>query len=208
MWAIGISYLSVILSCCILAVQSSNAGATTGTTTIYVAPAKVFGSNVELGTIDAPFSSLEAARDFLRSGYGQNTRREILLRGGNYFLPKPFVLDERDAGTERFPIIYAAYPGESAQLSGGVLVPPSAISPASVPSGAANAFVADLFSLPGVNSSTLGRMGHPYISRKLEMFYGDQPMTLARDPNIGTDPLRTWKWAGRVRVRVRVEVRV
>merc|ERR1719174_2600245 len=21
-------------------------------------------------------------------------------------------------------------------------------------------------------------------------------MTLARDPNIGTDPLRTWKWAG------------
>ena len=173
-------------------IQSSNAR----TTTIYVAPPQKVDSNIELGTIDAPFTSLEAARDLLRSGHGNNTRREVFLRGGNYYLPRPFVLDERDAGTADFPIIYAAYPGESPHLSGGVLVPPSALMPTSVPSGASNAFVADLFSLKCINASTLGSMGHPYISRKLEMFYGGRPMTLARDPNIGTDPLRTWKWAG------------
>ena len=165
-------------------------------TTIYVTPTKSLTSNLELGTIDAPFTSLEAARDLLRSGYGQRTRREVLLRGGNYHLPRPFTLDERDAGTAEFPIIYAAYPGESPHLSGGVLVPPNLFVRTSVPSGATNAFVADLFSLKGVNTSSLGRMGHPYISQKLEVFYGGQPMTLARDPNVGTDSLRTWKWAG------------
>ena len=87
------------------------------------------------------------------------------------------------------------------QLSGGVLVPQNAICLASVPSGVANTFVADLFSRKGVNSSTLGHMGHSCISHKLEMFYGRQSSVNDADsrsqhPNIGTDPLRTWKRVG------------
>ena len=41
------------------------------------------------------------------------------MRDGKSFLPEPLVLDARDSGTEEFPVVYAAYPGEQPVLSGG-----------------------------------------------------------------------------------------
>jgi len=91
--------------------------------------------------------------------------------------------------------------GRVALLSGGVAVPRSAFSPAAVPSGVSGVLVADLFSL-GLDRSSLGGMGSgQYPSEKLELVYGGAPQTLARDPNVGDDPLRTWQWAGYERVR-------
>ena len=33
----------------------------------------------------------------------------------------------------------------------------------------------------GVNASSLGALGHPYPTKKLELFYGGKPMDLARE---------------------------
>ncbi len=44
---------------------------------------------------------------------------KVLVRGGKYFLPAPLVLDARDGGTQEYPVVYAAYPGEEPVLSGG-----------------------------------------------------------------------------------------
>lgn len=113
------------------------------------------------------------------------------------------------AGTADTPIVWATHPedvkrGLHAVLSGGVAVPPSAFVAVQVPTGVPDVFKAELSAL-GVNSSVLGKLSCPYptvkengkvVSAKLEAFIDGEPMTLARDPNIGDDPLATWKWVG------------
>lgn len=67
---------------------------------------------------DGPVVSLERARDIVRQTAGK-APATVLLRGGTYFLEKPFVLLPEDSGTEDCPVTYACYPGETAILSGG-----------------------------------------------------------------------------------------
>ena len=146
------------------------------------------------------FRTLEAARDAIRAGKGRGTPKQVFLRAGVHALTRPFELDARDAGSPGAPITYATHPddlsrGSIARVSGGVRVPPSAFQPVSVPSGASGVLTADLIPL-GLNVTSLGAMGCPYPKSKLELFYQGAPMTLARDPNVGTDPLSTWHWVG------------
>jgi hypothetical protein len=73
---------------------------------------------------NGPLATLTRARDVarqIRAGADKQTRTnvKVLVRGGKYFLPEPLVLDARDSGTEEFPVVYAAYPGEQPILSGG-----------------------------------------------------------------------------------------
>ena len=138
------------------------------------------------------FATLEGARDALRSGVGWNTLREVHVHG-SHFLERTFTLDDRDTATAECPIRYVGRAG--ARLSGGKRISPDAFHPIQVPSGASGVYVADLFAM-GLNVSVLGSLTNPYPKAKLELFYDGAPMTLARDPNIGTDPLATWQWAG------------
>jgi hypothetical protein len=46
----------------------------------------------------------------------------VLIRGGTHFLAEPLVFSPEDSGTEQCPVIYAAYPGESPVVSGGVAI--------------------------------------------------------------------------------------
>jgi hypothetical protein len=89
--------------------------------------------------------------------------------------------------------------GQRAKLSGGVPIPPEAWRPATVPSGAAGVLAVDLFKL-GLNASSLGGMGHPYIGAKLELFLNGRSLLLARDPNV--DSGGTWQWAGYENMKV------
>jgi hypothetical protein len=80
---------------------------------------------------DGPFATIEraqrAARKHLRAKQAPTVRLEI--RAGTYFLKKPLVLDPRDSGwfsmrkfmipEEHHPMVYAAYKGERAVISGG-----------------------------------------------------------------------------------------
>src|SRR4051812_7581244 len=73
---------------------------------------------------DGPLATLDAARlavRKLRTGRPNRDRPvTVLLRGGAYYLPDTVTFTADDAGTAAGPTAYAAYPGETPVLSGGV----------------------------------------------------------------------------------------
>lgn len=79
------------------------------------------GSDENPGTITQPFATLEKARDTVRNEKGSLPDGEIIIniRGGTYQMSSTFGLSSNDAGTERKPITYRAYPGEKVVFSGG-----------------------------------------------------------------------------------------
>src|ERR1035437_7823088 len=69
---------------------------------------------------DGPFASLARAQEAVRRLKRECARPiTVLIRGGIYYLEKPFVLTPLDSGSTQAPITYAAYPGETPSLSGG-----------------------------------------------------------------------------------------
>lgn len=74
---------------------------------------------------DGPFATLERAREAVRALKDTLTNpREIrvLLRGGVYRLTRPIIFRPEDSGSEKIPIVYAAYPGEKPILSGAIVI--------------------------------------------------------------------------------------
>jgi hypothetical protein len=80
------------------------------------------GSDRSPGTLEKPFASLARARDAVRQlKAGAPLKRDVtvLVRGGTYVLQETLVFGPDDSGTAEHSIAYAAYPGETAVLSGG-----------------------------------------------------------------------------------------
>jgi hypothetical protein len=73
---------------------------------------------------DGPFRTLARARDAVRAlrkaEPGRATPVVVRIRAGTYHLDETFRLGPEDSGTAKSPTIYAAYPGESPVISGGV----------------------------------------------------------------------------------------
>lgn len=88
-------------------------------TRIYVSPT---GSDQNKGTKDAPYASLEAAKEAIaklkRAGY-QGTI-EMIIGGGTYYLTAPLVWNAAESGTEGHPYIIKAAEGQQVIVSGGV----------------------------------------------------------------------------------------
>src|ERR1043166_4173862 len=72
------------------------------------------GNDTASGKIDAPFATLERARDAARVLQG---KKDVLIfvRGGIYFLDQSLVFGAEDTG----PVTFAAYPGEKPIRRGG-----------------------------------------------------------------------------------------
>ncbi len=91
---------------------------------VYVAES---GSDSNDGSADAPFKTIEKARDKVReviaAGAYPKTGMTVYLRGGEYRLDKSLELGAGDSGTEEAPVVYASYPGETARITGGVKLP-------------------------------------------------------------------------------------
>ncbi|MFG2060285.1 RICIN domain-containing protein [Micromonospora sp. NPDC048871] len=88
--------------------------------TYYVAPD---GSDSNPGTITAPFRSLQRARDVVRTTNASMTGDiQVYLRGGTYPVGSTIEFGASDSGTNGYRISYAAYPGETPVLQGGVQV--------------------------------------------------------------------------------------
>src|ERR1019366_1312655 len=68
---------------------------------------------------DGPLSTLAGARDRIRGERTGNQPVDVLVRGGTYCLPAPFVLEPQDSGTAEAPVLYAAFPREQPVFSGG-----------------------------------------------------------------------------------------
>ena len=84
--------------------------------TFFVAPD---GDDGAAGTIEKPFRTPARARDAVRKAKAADAPATVYLRGGTYFLEKPFVLEPEDGGTEKAPVTYAAHGDEKPVISGG-----------------------------------------------------------------------------------------
>ena len=149
--------------------------------------------------------SVFEARAALRAGFRDPDpaarHTTVWLHGGLHVLDRTLVLTHLDSGTATHGIRWASFPGdtERAVLTGGRPVDPAAFRGARVPSKAEGVVVADLVrgKRRVCNTTDLGSLAAMATGgRVLELFYQDLPMHRARDPNIGTDELRTWKWHG------------
>jgi hypothetical protein len=97
--------------------MTSTVAAASAQVAYYVSP---LGNDWNPGTELQPFKTLEKARDAVRTLNGRMMNDiTIYLRGGEYQLCMPVVFDQRDSGTNRFTVIYRAYPGERPVVTGG-----------------------------------------------------------------------------------------
>ena len=155
-----------------------------------------------------PITSLEEARDEIRrirppDGFPDGGVA-IEIEGGTYELKDPLTLDERDSGTEASPIVYRSKPGEYVRLTGGSVV--DGFEPVTdpevlkrlAPEGREHVLQVDLGAL------RISDFGSP-SGGGLELFYDDEPMTVARWPNsgfvkigglVGGDPVDVWGTKG------------
>jgi hypothetical protein len=158
----------------------------------HVAPS---GNDANAGSASKPFATLERARDEIRTiKRSKGLPREgagVILHSGLYELARTFELTAEDSGNESAPIVYRAGKGEEVTLSGGKRVTgwkpvtDPAVAERLDPAARGQVMQADLGAL-GV--SDFGEMGGGFGlkgSPGLELFFNDEPMTLARYPNNG-----------------------
>lgn len=86
---------------------------------IYVAP---YGDDSADGSIEEPFKTIEKASKVVAGIANKDEYKsiEIILRGGDYRLPKTIKLGAENSGTSRVPVVYKAYQGETPVIKGSV----------------------------------------------------------------------------------------
>ena len=161
----------------------------------YVSPD---GDDAHPGSRDAPFATLEAARDAARNVAGQSVT--VYLREGVYPRTATFRLTAQDSGQPDAPVVYRAYAGESVRFTGGAAITEfGPVTDAAVldllPKGARGKVVQTDLAAQGVTDFGEMKMRgfpQPILPAPLELFFNGQPMTLARWPNEG------WALTGKI----------
>lgn len=150
--------------------------------TLYVASD---GKDANPGTVDRPFATLERARDEIRQ---HKAAGEITVEvcGGTYQLARPLELTEKDSGTQNAPVVYRARQGETVRLVGGRAVKGwSKVTDSAVLGRFAESARGQVWQT-NLRANGVTDLGNMLGSdRRLELFFQDQPMTLARFPNDG-----------------------
>lgn len=153
------------------------------------------GTDTNPGTEEKPFATLERARDEIRrmraGGRLPVGGITVEVRGGVYELARPVEWTDKDSGTDNSPIVYRVRPGEVARIVGGRSVrgwqpvTEPAILQRLDPAAHGKVFQADLKALGITDLQGIGNAGVYQSDPGLELFFQDQPMTLARYPNSG-----------------------
>lgn len=176
---------AVILVCAALAALEAFAMASTSSLTLHVSPR---GNDAGTGKSAAPFATFERARDEVRrlrqSGQVPMGGVSVEIAGGTYELDRPLELTPEDSGTPDAPIVYRAKDGETVRVSGGRRV--ASFQPANSahaldrlsPQAREHVVQADLRAIGVTDYGVVSGSG-------LELFWNDEPMTLARWPNEG-----------------------
>ncbi len=155
------------------------------------------GSDNAAGTLDAPFATLARARDAIRAlkaGGGLPPEGiTVWLRGGFHNLTASFRLESADSGTDAAAIIYAAYPGEQARITGArrldaawfaLVDSSSSVWNRVDPAARGQLLVADLPAHGLTDYGTLKARGYGSLrTAPLTLFCDGRPLTLARWPN-------------------------
>ena len=157
----------------------------------------VNGSDQSLGSAEAPFRTLEHARDEIRrlksAGDLPVDGAVVTLRAGVYQLDRAFELTVQDGGTLTGPIVYSAQAVGQVHLSGGrVLTNWHKVTDPKIlerldPAARAQVWVSDLRAQGITNFGAMKPAPSWGQSEAgLELFFNDKPMTIARWPNEGT----------------------
>lgn len=166
---------------------------------VYVSPQ---GSDAAKGTREAPFASIQRARDEVRAvkeSKGLPDGATVHLGKGCYFLEKSLCFKADDSGTEGAPIVYLSSPTEPAVLMGGIRIPTASLQPISDPVNKARILdpvagekirEVDLRALGVTGVGQLSRRGYHRANElqgppPMEVFVDGVPLTLARWPNTG-----------------------
>ena len=147
------------------------------------------GRHAEPRDHDGPLATLEHARDEIRRLKKQGPLPAgviVEIRGGVYELARPLELSAQDSGTEDAPIVYRARPGEEVRLVGGVQV--KDFKPVTDPNVLSRLEEPTRGRVLQANLKALGVTDFGEVAtgnNRLEVFFQDRPMTLARWPNEG-----------------------
>ena len=77
------------------------------------------GDDANDGSIDAPFATIEGARNAIRSLENYPSGGVVVnIRGGEYPMTSTISFSSQDSGTKEAPVVYRAYNGEEVRLSG------------------------------------------------------------------------------------------
>jgi hypothetical protein len=148
------------------------------------------GARARARGTDGPFATLERARAEVRKRKAAGTVPAggliVELAAGQFELSEPFALTAEDSGTAGAPIIYRASPGEEVRLIGGreitnfrEVADPAIVSRLDE-AARGKVRVADLKEMGIADlGSVLGN------GNRMELFFQDTPMTMARWPNEG-----------------------
>ena len=201
----GIYRVIIVLLYSVLFAQAS-----TAKVNFYVS---LSGDDSASGSRSRPFASLARARDAIRELKEAGDLPEdgvmVHIRGGVYSLAKSFELTDRDSGTESSPIVYRAYQDEEVRLIGGNQI--DGFKPVTDPAILKRVdekyrdkiLQTDLRAqgITDFGKVSPKRFGGPAHSTGLELFFEDEPMTLARWPNEGFVKITGLVEPGTVNVR-------
>lgn len=150
------------------------------------------GDDAAPGTKQQPVRTLSRARDCLREQIKQSAASRkpltVWIAAGDYTIDQAFELNAEDSGVKDARIAYRAEPDAEVRLIGGRLIPSDAFhkveDPAILnrldPAARDNVLQADLKSLGVADFGRVAENG-----KRGELFFNDQPLTLARWPNQG-----------------------
>ena len=162
------------------------------------------GNDSNPGTKDKPVASLTAARDLVRNY--KSTHESLPPEGitvwvdeGEYFMDEPLVLNDNDSGSPKTPVVWRAEEKAKVSITGGISISSEkfknitnqAVIARLTKEASQKIMCVDLKAL-GINDyGKHQQIGHglPICPAPLELFFNNQPMTLARYPNEGFIPI-------------------
>lgn len=159
------------------------------------------GNDAAAGNFSEPFATLERARKAVRALKKETISDTIfvLLREGTYHISESFQLEEKDSGSEFYPVIYSAYNDENVTLNGGVELSADLAKKTTarsvlsriVPRVRDSIYQVDLRAAGIDDYGKLRPRGfrRPYHPSAMELFCDKEAMTLARWPNKGLEPI-------------------
>ncbi|MBN2449980.1 MAG: right-handed parallel beta-helix repeat-containing protein [Lentisphaeria bacterium] len=166
------------------------AAAASAQTLLYVSPT---GDDGAPGTPQAPLASLAGARARVRALPAARGPVTVLFAEGTYRFAQPVAFESADSGREAAPVVYRAAEGAVVRFTGGVDV--TGWQPVTDEAAVAalprevrgHVRVADLRARGITDYGKLSVRGFAMGSppAEAELFFDDQPMTLARWPNDG-----------------------
>lgn len=151
-------------------------------------------SIVRDGSLGHSFTTLEAARDHIRSLRCEGEARPpitVWIHSGDYELAKPFVLAAEDSGSDKAPVAYRAWPGDEVRISGGRRISADAFVPIAdetlrrnLPAGVLQLDLAAL-GMNEIGDAVPRGFYFPNTPAEAELFCDDRSLPVARWPREG-----------------------